>query len=154
MSRKSAQNMSSNAEVTYSEGKVHPSDDGSQPRQHKFFPQSQSSVSSCHEFVINVQKVGGLREELGASLKDEEIAVVQEQVNQTKNGETSWLMHEYTSDILNIPMGSQKQKDDKNKEQIFKKRTKNKAKTTKPGSEWKSMKKTKSKHILGSFVIF
>ncbi|GJU47768.1 RNA-directed DNA polymerase, eukaryota [Tanacetum coccineum] len=32
MSRKSAQNMSSNAEVTYSEGKVHPSDDGSQPR--------------------------------------------------------------------------------------------------------------------------
>nr|GFA16737.1 hypothetical protein [Tanacetum cinerariifolium] len=32
MSRKSAQNMSSNAEVTYSKGKVHPFDDGSQPR--------------------------------------------------------------------------------------------------------------------------
>ncbi|GKE96376.1 hypothetical protein Tco_1581231, partial [Tanacetum coccineum] len=32
MSRKSAQNMSSNAEVAYSKGKVHPSDNGSQPR--------------------------------------------------------------------------------------------------------------------------
>ncbi|GKA61263.1 hypothetical protein Tco_0760670 [Tanacetum coccineum] len=32
MSWKSAENMSSNTEVMYSEGKVHPSDDGSQPR--------------------------------------------------------------------------------------------------------------------------
>nr|GEY05554.1 hypothetical protein [Tanacetum cinerariifolium] len=32
MSRKSAQNMSSNAKATYSKRKVHPSDDGSQPR--------------------------------------------------------------------------------------------------------------------------
>nr|GEZ93023.1 hypothetical protein [Tanacetum cinerariifolium] len=34
MSRKSAQNMSCNAEVTYSKGKVHPSDDGSQPERY------------------------------------------------------------------------------------------------------------------------
>ncbi|GKE30261.1 hypothetical protein Tco_1445645 [Tanacetum coccineum] len=33
-------------------------------------------------------------------------------------------------------------------ERIFKKRTKNKAKTTKPDSEWKSRKKTKSKSKL------
>nr|GEV25164.1 reverse transcriptase domain-containing protein [Tanacetum cinerariifolium] len=37
MSRKSAQNMSFNAEVTHSEGKVHPSDDGSQPRYVTYF---------------------------------------------------------------------------------------------------------------------
>ncbi|GJZ99157.1 hypothetical protein Tco_0671708, partial [Tanacetum coccineum] len=72
--------MSSNAEVTYSEGKVHPSDDGSQPRYVSYMKATQlfPPVSELN------QKVIGLREELRASLKDEEIAVVQEQVNQTK----------------------------------------------------------------------
>nr|GEV60056.1 hypothetical protein [Tanacetum cinerariifolium] len=50
MSRKSAQNMSSNAEVTYSKGKVHPSDDGSQPMSRMCTPLRdvmQARISSC-----------------------------------------------------------------------------------------------------------
>nr|GEU92110.1 hypothetical protein [Tanacetum cinerariifolium] len=49
---KSAQNMSSNTEVTYSEGKVHPSDDGSQPRSQKGWNFPGCGGEKCKKGVV------------------------------------------------------------------------------------------------------